>query len=161
MHNGEDFTKEILLAAEKSIGYTFKDKELLKTCFTHSTYSNMLKVKSGEEVEHNKRLEWLGDAVLQLYVSDKLYHETNATVGELTPLRQTYVSEEALTPNEKKLELTQFMRHSGGKDNVEGKTLSNLFEAVIGALYLDGGYEEAERFLAKHLEKLASKEGEN
>ena len=161
MRNGEDFTKEILTSAEKSIGYTFKDKELLKTCFTHSSYSNMLKMKSGEEVEHNKRLEWLGDAVLQLYVTDKLYHENAAAVGELTTLRQTYVSEEALTPNEKKLELTEYMRHSGGKDNVEGKTLSNLFEAVVGALYLDGGYREAKRFLDHCLTKMSPKGGEN
>ena len=145
MNNGEDWSKETYAQAEGAIGYTFKDKKLLLTCFTHSSYSNNC---GGES---NERLEWLGDAVLYLIVSDMLFLEGGETEGKLTSRRKQYVSAEALTPIAEKLNLMQYLRHSGGKDNLKGKTASSLFEAVVGGIYLDGGFEEARRFLHGHL----------
>ena len=145
MNNGEDWSKETYAQAEAAIGYTFRDKELLKTCFTHSTYSNNC---GGES---NERLEWLGDAVLDLVVSDMLYREGGESEGKLTNRRKQYVSEEALTPISEKLGLMRFLRRSGGHDNLKGKTASSLFEAIVGGIYLDGGFAQARRFLQEHL----------
>lgn len=148
MRNGEDWTEETVLLAERAIGYTFQDKALLKTCFTHSTFVN--NVAHGEE--SNERLEFLGDAVLQIVVSDFLYRKYRGH-GEkqLTQMRKGYVSEEALTPVAEGLGLIEFLRHSGGKDNLKGKTLSDVFEAVTAGIYLDGGIDAARAFLGRVL----------
>ena len=145
MNNGEDWSKETYARAERAIGYTFKDKELLLTCFTHSSYSNNC---GGES---NERLEWLGDAVLLLVVSDKLFLESGEKEGKLTNRRKQYVSAEALTPIAERLSLMNFLRHSGTQDNLRGKTASSLFESVVGGIYLDGGFERARRFLQETL----------
>ncbi len=150
MKNGQDWSEETFLQAERAIGYTFRDKELLKTCFTHSTYRNNV-AHGGED---NERLEFLGDAVLQFIVSDELYRSTHAGEGKLTDLRKGYVSKEALTPVAEKLRLMDFLRHSnqesdlGGKD---GKLRSSLFEAVVAGIYLDGGLSAARAFLDRNL----------
>ncbi len=151
MKNGEDWTEETYKEAERAIGYAFRNRELLKTCFTHSTYRNNV-AHGGED---NERLEFLGDAVLQLAVSDFLFRTTDKDEGKLTEKRKGYVSREALTPVAERLGLMKFLRHSnreedmGGKD---GKIQSSLFEAVTAGIYLDGGMEEAERFLRRNLE---------
>lgn len=146
MHNGEDFRKADLHAAEETIGYTFRDKELLKSCLTHKSWSNM---NGGED---NERLEFLGDAVLELIVTEALYKSTHLSEGALTGLRQQYVSQTALEAACERLGLKRFLRYSGGENNVGGKTASNLFEAVLGGIYLDGGMKEARLFLNKFLE---------
>ena len=146
MNNGEDWSEETRAAVEELLGYTFRDKELLKTCFTHSTYSNNC---GGES---NERLDWLGDAVLDLVASDMLYRKAaGEKEGALTNLRKQYVSQAALTPISQQLGLMRYLRRSGGKDNLKGKTASSLFEAVVGGIYLDGGFEAARRFLEKRL----------
>lgn len=151
MRNGQDWTKETYEAAERAIGYSFRDKELLKTCFTHSTYRNNV-AHGGED---NERLEFLGDAVLQFVVSDYLYRTSDKDEGKLTERRKGYVSREALTPVADRLGLLKFLRHSNREEDMggkEGKIRSSLFEAVTAGVYLDGGIGEAAKFLKKNLE---------
>ncbi len=146
MRNGEDWTQETYAQAEKAIGYSFRDKELLKACFTHKSFSN---VHVGET--HNERLEFLGDAVLQLCVTESLYRHSSADEGALTTRRKNYVAKEALEEATKRAGLMRFLRYSGGEGNIAGKTLSNLFEAVVAGVYLDGGMNEARAFLKRYL----------
>ena len=130
---------------EKKIGYTFRDKALLKEAFTHSTYAN---AKGGKD---NERMEYLGDAVLQLVVTEWQYlKNARAEEGELTRQRQKFVCEEALDEAVRGLGLQQYLLVSGGKANVGRKTVSSLFETVIAAIYLDGGYEFAKSFILRH-----------
>ena len=141
---------------EKEIGYTFRDKALLKTAFVHSTYAN---AHGGED---NERLEFLGDSVLQLVVSEMLYFREKKgktlSEGEMTALRQALVRKEALLEAAEKLSLKNFLLVEGGEANVGGKTVSSLFETLSAAVYLDGGYEAAKRFILEHL---AVSRGEN
>ena len=151
MNNGEDWREETYAEAEEAIGYRFHDRELLRTCFTHSTYRNNV----DPSCEDNERLEFLGDAVLQFVVSDVLYRRKGeAREGKLTELRKGYVSKEALTPIADELSLMRFLRHSNNEKDLggnRGKLRSSIFEAVVGGIYLDGGLDEAKRFLAKNL----------
>lgn len=133
-----------LAGAEQALGYRFRDKRLLEICFTHASVT-------GEE--SNERLEFLGDAVLELYVTEKLYHSSAAREGELTELRKRYVSRDALSAAEEKLGLLSYLHYTGGEDALKGKTASNLYEAAVGAIYLDGGYAAAQKFLARTLTK--------
>ena len=136
--------------AERKIGYVFKDKELLTLAFTHSTYSN---VHGGE---NNERLEYLGDAVLQLVVSELLYAcEENGrkfTEGEMTESRQRLVNQKALSAVVEKMGLKEYLLFEGGASNVGEKTTSSLFETVAAAIYLDGGFEAAKKFVSRHLQ---------
>lgn len=148
MRNGEDWTEQTEEQAERAIGYAFRDKRLLKQSFTHKTYAN---AKGGE---HNERLEFLGDAVLQLYVTEELYLHTRSDEGKLTDLRKNYVSEEALNAAAERAGIMKFLRLSGKQENVGKKTPSNLFEAVTAAIYLDGGREHSNAFLSRFLTKV-------
>lgn len=145
MNSGEEWSEETAEQAEEAIGYRFRDKELLKTCFTHTSYANL----GGGG--HNERLEFLGDAVLELCVSEELFHRSGGDEGKLTELRKQYVSRSALECAEKRAGLMRFLRYSGGKSNVSGKTPSNLFEAVVAGIYLDGGMGEVKKFLSRFL----------
>lgn len=136
---------EDLSAAERALGYTFKDKSLLTAAFTHSSYAYL------HGTESNERLEFLGDSVLQLAVTERLYKTVRKDEGELTDLRRQYVSRAALDKAEEKLSLMRFLLHHAEESALAGKTRSNLFEAVVGAIYLDGGMDAAKRFLEKHL----------
>ncbi len=146
MNNGEDWTESTYALAEEAIGYAFSDKALLLRCFTHSTYA-------GREAS-NERLEFLGDAVLQLIVTEMLYRTSGADEGKLTETRKQYVSQRALETAESRVRLMRFLRHAGGESNVGGKTRSSLFEAVLGGIYLDGGMGEAERFVSRFLSEI-------
>ncbi len=130
---------------EKKIGYAFTDTRLLEEAFTHSTYAN---ANGGRD---NERMEYLGDAVLQLVVTEWQYarHET-AEEGALTRERQRLVCEDALYEAVKALGIEQYLRVSGGKANVGKKTVSSLFETVTAAIYLDGGYAPAKKFILAH-----------
>ncbi len=150
MKNGEDWTEATFREAEEAIGYSFRDRELLRTCFTHSTYRNNV-AHGGED---NERLEFLGDAVLQLLVSDHLYRTSQGNEGKLTERRKGYVSKEALTPVAERLGLMRFLRHSNREEDMggrDGKIQSSLFEAVTAGIYLDGGIGEAAKFLKRNL----------
>ena len=127
---------------EGKIGYVFKNKQLLKDAFTHSTYSNAF---GGG---NNERMEYLGDSVLQLVVTEWQYiHQEEKDEGELTRERQKYVCEDALDKVVRELSLEKYLLFSGGKANVGKKTVSSLFESVVAAIYLDGGYLPAKAFI--------------
>jgi len=143
-------TEETFSLAEEQIGYHFRDRELLKTCFTHKSYSNAYGGKD------NERLEFLGDAVLELCVSEMLFHACRGDEGRLTELRQQYVSKAALEQAAERAGIKQFLLYVGSDSNVGGKTASNLFEAVIGGIYLDGGMQEVRRFLTRYLSLAAT-----
>lgn len=148
MNNGEDWKEGTSELAEQTIGYSFRNKELLKRCFTHKSYANVT------GTEHNERLEFLGDAVLELAVTERLYSENGGDEGTLTALRKKYVSKNALTAAAERAGIMRFLRFSGGEHNVGGKTSSNLFEAVVGGIYLDGGMEPAKAFIFRYVSEL-------
>lgn len=152
MNSGEDWTEETVRAAEATIGYSFRDKTLLKTCFTHESYTNQF------HENNNERLEFLGDAVLGMCISEKIFlDDSDKSEGKLTDIRKEYVSEEPLTVSANKLNLMRFLRYSGGSDNIGGKTASNLFEAVTAGIYLDGGLEETRKFVKKFAVRVKQK----
>ena len=130
---------------EEKIGYTFQDKALLKEAFTHSTYANAFGGKD------NERMEYLGDAVLQLVVTEWQYlRDARAEEGRLTFERQKYVCEDALDEAVRSLGLQKYLRIEGGRANVGKKTVSSIFETVVAAIYLDGGYAPAKAFILQH-----------
>lgn len=133
-------TKQI----EQIIGYTYKDKTLCKLAFTHPSYANEHKIAS------NQRLEFLGDAVLELIVTDKLYATYNGDEGKLTKYRAALVSENSLAFITEELGLDKYLLL--GKGEAKNATESDgvkcdLFEAVVGSIYLDGGYKPAQKFV--------------
>jgi ribonuclease-3 len=137
---------------EKQTGLHFKDKRLLEMVFTHRSYLN----EAGtSDLEHNERLEFLGDAVLELVVTDYLYKNFTNPEGELTNWRSSIVRGEILARVAGELELGEFLFLSRGEDKSGGRTrtliLANTFEALIGAIYLDAGYKDVEKFIAHHL----------
>ena len=103
------WTEEELTAAEGAIGHTFSDRALLKMSFTHSSLA-----VSGQQ--SNERLEFLGDAVLEILVTERLYHDVDAPEGTLTELRKRYVSKAALECAERRVGLMRFLRYAGGED---------------------------------------------
>ena len=149
MKPSEDWNEQTPSLAEKALGYTFKDKSLLKQCFTHKSFG-----ENNHEPD-NERLEFLGDAVLQLAVSESLYLKEDTDEGSMTETRKRYVSREALTQAAEKAGILKFLRYAGGEDTIGGKTPSNLFEAVVAGIYLDGGMNAARAFLKRYLEESA------
>lgn len=134
---------------EKTICYSFKDKGLLEQALSHPSYS----AEAGlPRYKSNQRLEFLGDAVLELVISDYLYREhREAEEGRLTRQRQSLVFEAALAVCAERIGLGKFIRLGVGEAASKGyekpSILSDTFEAVIGAVYLDGGYEAAKSFV--------------
>jgi ribonuclease-3 len=137
---------------EKIIGCKFKDKDLLKQSLVHRSYINEHKSFS---LDHNERLEFLGDAVLELVVTDHLYLNYNLPEGELTNLRAAVVRGDMLWRVAEELNLSDFLLLSRGEQRGSEKArqyiLANAFEAVVGAIYLDQGYEAAEKFINKYI----------
>lgn len=130
---------------EETIGYRFQNRDLLVEAFTHSTYANAF---GGQD---NERLEYLGDAVLQLVVTEwQFLNDGKAQEGALTKERQTLVCEDALYEAVEKLGVAQYLRVMGKADNIGRKTVSSIFETLVAAVYLDGGYESAKVFIYKH-----------
>lgn len=133
---------------EETIGYSFQKQELLKRALTHSSYAN----EGGRGIPDNERLEFLGDAVLELFASEFLYMEyPEKPEGEMTRLRASLVCEEALADAAKKIALGEYLSLGRGEEHTGGRErasiLSDALEAVIGAIYLDGGGEEARIFI--------------
>lgn len=138
---------------EKKIGYSFKDKRLIETAFTHRSYLNENRAPGKE---HNERLEFLGDAVLELVVTDFLYAKyPDKPEGELTAYRAALVNTVSISDAGTLLGMNDFLLLSRGESKDTGRAraiiLANAFEALIGALYLDAGYEVARDFIAKQL----------
>lgn len=138
--------------ARESLGFEFDNIELLLTAFTHRSYVNEHK-KSTKE--HNERLEFLGDAVLELAVTNYLYLNFSEPEGILTSWRSALVRTESISDAGKKLGYEPLIRMSRGEkqgsDRARAQILANSFEALIGAIYLDKGYEMAEKFITKHI----------
>lgn len=138
---------------EALIGYRFKNQEHLLLALTHSSFSNENK---GKKKINNERLEYLGDAVLELTVSDFLYHNyPDKNEGELTKIRSSLVCERTLSVCAREISLGEHLRLSRGEHMTGGRDrdsiLSDAFEALIGAIYLDGGIEDAKAFIHKYL----------
>ncbi len=139
-------------AFEELIGYTYNDKSRLLAALTHSSYANECKSK-GENVEYNERLEFLGDSVLSIIVSDYLYkHYPDTPEGDLTRIRASAVCEKTLGKLALDLGLGKFMRLGHGEELSHGRErvsiLADAFEALLASIYLDSGSREAvERFL--------------
>lgn len=132
---------------EDVLHYHFKNPALLRIAMTHTSYANESKVPT----THNERLEFLGDSVLSVIVADYLFHESGRPEGELTRMRASLVSEEALFRFAGQIELGSYLRLGHGEELSGGRNrpsvVSDAFEALIAALYLDGGFEAARAFL--------------
>jgi ribonuclease-3 len=138
--------------AKEKLGFEFHDIGLLVTALTHRSYVNEHKAVAKE---HNERLEFLGDAVLELVSSDFLYRNYNEPEGVMTALRAALVRTESIGDAGKELGYEPLVRLSHGEKNGSERAhdviLADCFEAVIGAIYLDQGYEVAREFIAKHI----------
>ncbi|MDE1975422.1 MAG: ribonuclease III [Patescibacteria group bacterium] len=135
------------------IGVEFDDLALLRTACTHRSYLNE---NRGSGLEHNERLEFLGDAVLELVVTSFLFRKyPHKAEGELTAYRSALVNTVSLTKVANRIGLNDYMLLSRGeaKDNGRARSviLANAVEAVIGAIYMDGGYNTAANFISAHL----------
>ena len=132
---------------QQGLHYTFKNPALLRIALTHTSFANESKVAT----THNERLEFLGDSVLSVVVADYLFHQSGRPEGELTRMRASLVSEEALFQFAEEIQLGEYLRLGHGEELGGGRTrpsvVSDAFEAVIAALYLDGGFEVARNFI--------------
>ena len=138
---------------EKKIGYQFRDKSLLKQALTHSSFANEQRINKLKDYE---RLEFLGDAVLELISSDFLFHENpQMPEGKLTKLHSSMVCEPALAYCARDIELGRYMLLGKGEEATGGRNrdsiTSDVMEAVIGALYLDGGFDAAHDFIQRFI----------
>ena len=133
---------------QKKLEYAFFDPTLLETAMNHSSYANEHR---NEGVESNERLEYLGDAVLQLIVTEWQFRkDSQATEGKLTARRQKLVCKDALDSAVDGLDVWENLLAVGTKYNIHGKAKSSLFEAITAAIYLDGGYKAAKKFVLEH-----------
>lgn len=138
---------------EQVLGVSFRDRNLLTNAVTHTSYANEHRQ---EGVRHNERLEYLGDAVLELVSSEYLYRTYREKgEGELSRLRASMVCEPSLAKCARDLGLPAFLRLGKGEETMGGRSrdsiISDALEAVIGAIYLDRGFEEAKRFIMEHV----------
>jgi ribonuclease-3 len=138
---------------EKSLGLKFKDKDLLMQAFAHRSYLNE---NPDFNLDHNERLEFLGDAVIELTVTERLYKDyPEKAEGELTNWRAALVNAKMLTSVAEELGFNDFLLLSRGEEKEGGKArayiLANTFEALVGAIFLDSGYGEADKFIKKYL----------
>jgi len=138
---------------EKKIGIEFKNKDLLTQAFAHRSYLNE---NPNFALDHNERLEFLGDAVMELIVTEHLYKEyPDKTEGELTNWRAALVNAKMLTEVAQEIGFNDFLLLSKGEAKETGKArayiLANTFEALLGAIYLDAGYYATDEFLKKYL----------
>lgn len=141
---------------EENAGVRFQDKNLLKQALTHRSYINE---NRGSNLEHNERLEFLGDAVLELVITDYLYHRLKESdEGELTSLRSALVNADTCSRVAQSLEVNEFLLLSKGESKDTGRArqyiLANTLEAVIGAIYVDQNYEAAKKFILAHFAPL-------
>lgn len=143
--------KQDLLELEKKAGYQFHDRRLLERAMTHKSYINEAHM---EKYESNERLEFLGDAVLELVTSEFLFQdEAKFPEGELTRMRASIVCEPALAFCARQLDLGRYLRLGKGEEATGGRNRDSLtsdaLEALIGAIYMDGGFTSAKEFIHK------------
>lgn len=132
----------------KLIDYTFKNPNILKTAFTHSSYANQHLVTS------NERLEFLGDAILDFLVADMLYKNSNYHEGEMSKKRAKLVSTTSLSQiiQDKNLDRFLFVGNSFTGEKATTFMMEDLFEAIVGAIYVDGGLDNARKFVLKSID---------
>ena len=152
----KDAVNHVLLMLEERLGYSFKDRELLLTAITHRSF-----VPEGKfSQEHNERLEFLGDAVLELIISDILFRRfgRHYREGDLTKMRAFLVSEARLFELSTKLGIGEVILLGKGEEKSGGRKrpsiLADAFEAITGAIYLDGGFKSAYSFVEKQFRDL-------
>lgn len=137
---------------EQALGIKFKNKKLLQQAFIHRSCLNE---NPGFKMNHNERLEFLGDAVLELAVTRNLFNEYPNPEGELTTWRAALVNSKMLSDIATKLDFNDYLMLSKGESQDTGRArqfiLANTFEALIGAIYLDQGFEKAEKFIQDNL----------
>jgi ribonuclease-3 len=138
--------------AREKLGFEYQNIQLLVTALTHRSYVNEHKKSVSE---HNERLEFLGDAVLELVVTDYLFSNYTEAEGILTSWRAALVRTESISDAGRKLGYEPLLRMSrgekGGSDRARAQILANAFEAVIGSIYLERGYGDAAEFIHKHI----------
>lgn len=144
---------------EEIIGIIFKDKNILRQAFTHRSYLNEHR---DTELVHNERLEFLGDAVLELIVTDYLYNKyPDCNEGELTSFRSALVNAITMSEAASKIQMNDFLLLSKGEAKDVGRArqiiLANAIEALIGAIYIDQGYDASKYFIAKNIFPLTDK----
>ena len=138
-----------LMALEDKLGYAFKDLKIFKQALSHKSYINEKRLA---RLDHNERLEYLGDAVLELCISDLLIHQfIESREGEMSKIRASLVNETALAEKSRTIKLGQFLYLGKGEDQGQGREknslISDAFEALLGAIYLDGGFKVAFRIV--------------
>ena len=144
---------------ENIIGYEFKNKAYLETALTHSSYANEKQLSK----DCNERLEFLGDSVLGIITAEYFYHNlAHLPEGEMTKKRAACVCEKSLFGFAKKINLGRFMLLGRGEEHTGGRNrasiLADAFEAVIGAIYLDGGLENARKFVLDFVKEAAARQ---
>jgi ribonuclease III len=147
---------------EKRIDFTFKNKDLLQQALVHRSYLNE---HTSFPLDHNERLEFLGDAVLELVVTENLYLGFPNPEGELTNWRASLVNSKMLSQVANEIDIEEFLFLSKGEQQDTGKArqyiLANAMEAIIGAIFLDQGWDKAKKFIEKfiytHLEEILDK----
>lgn len=144
---------------EKRLGYTFKNKQLLETAVTHSSFANEKRLTS----DCNERLEFLGDSVLGVVSADYFYHNlSHLPEGEMTKRRAACVCEKSLFGFAKEIDLGKYILLGKGEEHTGGRKrpsiLADAFEAVIAAIYLDGGLEQAREFVLRFIKKAANEQ---
>ena len=140
---------------EEIAGYQFRDHKLLRQAVTHSSYANEKRMGKNK---CNERLEFLGDAVLELVSSEYIYNENpEKPEGDLTKTRASYVCEPTLALCARELGIGEYIQLGKGEDITGGRErdsiLSDTLEATIGAVYLDGGFERAREYIYRHILK--------
>jgi ribonuclease III len=137
---------------ENRLKIKFKNIKILRQALTHRSYVNE---HPKEKIDHNERLEFLGDAVLELIVTEYLYHKFDNPEGELTSWRASLVNTDSLSALAQELDLNSFLFLSRGETKSTGKArsviLADVFEALIGAIYIDQGVKKAKDFITKNL----------
>ena len=144
---------EVLDELQSKIGYSFKNRDLLKQALTHSSFANEQKIN---KLKNYERLEFLGDAVLELVSSEFLFKENpQMPEGQLTKLRASMVCEPALAYCAKDIDLGSYMLLGKGEETTGGRyrssITSDVMEAIIGAIFLDGGIEEAKKYIYRFI----------
>lgn len=144
---------KLTVKLEKRIGYTFTDRSCLLLALTHSSYANEYRL---HRIGHNERIEFLGDAVLEIITSDFLYRNfPDMSEGQMSRKRASLVCEPTLAYCARQVGLGEFLFLGKGEDMSGGRgrdsILSDALEALIGAIYLDGGLEEAKTFIMKYI----------
>lgn len=153
MNRSEELILEKLRRFEDAIEYRFRDRRILKQALTHSSYANE---KRMNKLDNNERLEFLGDAVLELVTSEYLFlNNSQMPEGDLTKLRARLVCEQTLAACATDIKVGNYLLLGKGEAATGGRErlsiLSDAMEAIIGAIYLDGGFTNAKEFICKYI----------